>query len=320
MLSFVLHRLWQSAVLILGVSLIGFALMHLAPGGPLALYTLNPTVTAQDIERIKQIFGLDQPVHVQYVKWASGLLTGDWGFSFFGGRPVAGLVLERVPATLLLMGTSMVIAMGLGVAVGIVGAIRRYSVFDTLATTGAMMALSLPTFWFGLVAIYVFAVELGWFPAGGFSTLGGAGGMLDRLHYLVLPVAVLSLVLVAQWSRYARSAMLEVLNQDYMRTALAKGLSARLILVRHGLRAALVPLITLLGLQLPMLLGGALVTETVFSWPGMGMLFVNSLSMRDYPVLMAILMLSAVTVILGNLLADIANSLIDPRIKLTGGG
>lgn len=320
MLTFVLHRLWQSALMIVGVSLIGFALMHLAPGGPLALYTLNPTVTAQDIERIKQIFGLDQPAYIQYLKWAGGLLTGDWGFSFFGGRPVAGLVLERIPATLLLMGASMVIAMVLGVAIGILGAVRRYSTFDALATTGAMMALSLPTFWFGLVAIYLFAVQLGWFPAGGFSTLGGDGGVFDRVQYMVLPVSVLSLVLVAQWSRYARSAMLEVLGQDYMRTALAKGLTTRVILVRHGLRAALVPLVTLLGLQLPSLLGGALVTETVFSWPGMGGLFVNSLSMRDYPVLMAILMLSAVTVIIGNLLADIANSLIDPRIKLKGGG
>ncbi len=319
MASFILNRLWQSLILIAGVSVIGFGLMELAPGGPLAVYTLNPTVTSQDIERIKVIFGLDQPAYVQYLKWASNFLGGNWGYSFFGGRPVAGLVLERIPATLLLMCTSLSLAMVIGVAVGMLGAVRRYSVFDYLATTWAMVALSLPTFWFGLVAIYIFAVELGWFPAGGIGTLGGeGGGILDMLHHLVLPAGILALVLVAQWSRYARSAMLEVLNQDFMRTARAKGLSGRRVLFQHGFRAALVPLVTLMGLQLPLLLGGALVTETVFSWPGMGLLFVNSLSMRDYPVLMAILMLSAVAVVLGNLLADVLNALIDPRIKLGG--
>jgi peptide/nickel transport system permease protein len=315
---FILGRLVQSVILIVGVSVIGFSLMQLAPGGPLALYTLNPTVTAQDIQRIKVIFGLDQPAYVQYLKWASNLLVGNWGFSFFGGRPVAGLVLERIPPTLLLMGTSLTVAMVVGVAIGILGAVRRYSVFDYLATTWAMLALSLPTFWFGLVAIYIFAVELNWFPAGGFVPLGGQGGILDALWHLVLPAGVLALVLVAQWSRYARSAMLDILNQDFMRTARAKGLSGPRVLFGHGLRAALVPLITLMGLQMPLLLGGALVTETVFSWPGMGLLFVNSLSMRDYPVLMAILMLSSVTVVLGNLAADLLNAWIDPRIRLDG--
>lgn len=305
-------------VLIVGVSIIGFSLMQLAPGGPLAVYTLNPTVTAQDIQRIKVIFGLDQPAYIQYLKWASNLLVGNWGFSFFGGRPVAGLVLERIPATFLLMGTSLTLAMLIGVSVGILGAVRRYSVFDYLATTWAMLALSLPTFWFGLVAIYIFAVELGWFPAGGFVPLNGPGGLGDALWHLALPAGVLALVLVAQWSRYARSAMLDVLNHDFMRTARAKGLSGPRILFGHGLRAALVPLITLLGLQMPLLLGGALVTETVFSWPGMGLLFVNSLSMRDYPVLMGILMLSSVTVVLGNLAADLINAWIDPRIRLEG--
>ena len=318
MAQFILGRLAQSVVLIVGVSMIGFSLMQLSPGGPLAVYTLNPTVTAQDIARIKVIFGLDQPAYVQYLKWASNLLVGNWGFSFFGGRPVAGLVLERIPATLLLMGTSLTVAITLGVAVGILGAVRRYSVFDYLATTWAMLALSLPTFWFGLVAIYIFAVELNWFPAGGFAPLGGPGGVLDALWHLALPASVLALVLVAQWSRYARSAMLDVLNHDFMRTARAKGLSGSRILFGHGLRAALVPLVTLLGLQIPMLLGGALVTETVFSWPGMGLLFVNSLSMRDYPVLMAILMLSSVAVVLGNLVADVVNASIDPRIRLHG--
>jgi peptide/nickel transport system permease protein len=315
---YVLNRLGQSLLLLVGVSIIGFALMHLAPGGPLAVYTLNPTVTALDIERVKHQFGLDQPVYVQYFKWAGGLATGNWGYSFFGGRPVASIVIERFPATLELMGSSLALALIIGVAIGIVAAVRRNSWIDYATTTAAMLSLSLPTFWFGLLAIYLFAQTLGWFPAGGIASTGG-GGFADRLRHLVLPMLVLAFVLVAQWSRYTRSAMLDILDQDFMRTARAKGLSPARILVGYGLRAALVPLVTLAGLQLPLLVGGALVTETVFSWPGMGLLFVNALGTRDYPVLMAILMVGAVVVVLGNLLADVVAALIDPRIKLAHG-
>lgn len=314
----VASRLGQAAVLLLGVSVIGFVLMHLAPGGPLALYTLNPTVTVQDIERIKIQFGLDQLVHVQYAKWAFGMVTGSWGESFFGGRPVSHIVLERLPATFELMGISMVLAMLIGVGIGVLAAVKRHSVFDYAATTGAMLALSLPTFWFGLLGIYLFAQVLGWLPAGGRTTIGGAGDFADRLRHLLLPVAVLTLVLVAQWSRYTRSAMLEIMDQDYMRTARAKGLPPGRVLLRHGLRSAMLPLVTLGGLQLPMLFGGALVTETVFSWPGMGLLFVNALANRDYPVLMAILMVGALLVILGNLAADLIVAFVDPRIRLAG--
>ena len=315
MARYLRNRIGQSLLLLLGVSVIGFALMHLAPGGPLAVYTLNPTVTAQDIERVKHQFGLDQPVYVQYVKWASGLVTGHWGYSFFGGRPVGIIVLERLPATLELMGSSLALALVIGVTTGILGAVRRNSIIDYATATAAMLALSLPTFWFGLLGIYVFAQTLGWLPAGGIASTGG-GGLLDRLQHLLLPMLVLAFVLVAQWSRYTRSAMLEILTQDYMLTARAKGLGAARVLLGHGLRAALVPLVTLAGLQLPLLVGGALVTETVFSWPGMGLLFVNALGMRDYPVLMAILMVGALVVVLGNLLADIVVALIDPRIRL----
>lgn len=315
MAAFVIRRLLQSVVLIVGVSVIGFALMYLAPGGPLAVYTLNPGVTAADIERLRVIFGLDQPFYVQYLKWSTGFLTGNWGTSFFGGRTVAAIVLERLPATLLLMGTGLGIAVVLGTTVGTVGALKRNSFFDYASMTVATMALSLPTFWFGLVAIYIFAVNLGWFPAGGMRTLGGETGFWDLIHHLILPAGVLALVLIAQWSRYARAAVLEVLTQDYMRTARAKGLPKSVVLFRHALRGALGPLVTLLGLQLPMLLGGALVAETVFSWPGMGLLFVSSLQTRDYPVLMGILMLSAVSVVIGNLISDLLNTLIDPRIK-----
>jgi peptide/nickel transport system permease protein len=312
---FLVNRLAQSAVLLVGVSVIGFALMHLAPGGPLAMYTLNPTVTAQDIERIKVQFGLDQPVWVQYFKWAAGVFTGNWGYSFFGGQPVREVVFARIPATFELMGSALCLSLVIGVAIGALSAVKRGSFLDHATAVAAMVALSLPTFWFGLLAIFIFAQTLGWLPAGGNRSTDG-GGFLDVLRHLILPVAVLALVLVAQWSRYTRSYMLEILNQDFIRTARAKGLRPRRVLVNHALRAALAPLITLSGLQLPLLVGGALVTETVFSWPGMGLLFVNALGSRDYPVLMAILMVGAFVVVLGNLIADVVIAVVDPRTKV----
>lgn len=316
MLKFIFRRLLQSIPLVIGVSIIAFGLMHLAPGGPLAVYTLNPTIQAQDIERIKMALGLDQPLHIQYLKWAAGMFSGTWGNTFFGGRPVLHVILERVPATLILMGSALSIAILLGTAIGMLGAVKRYSLFDYLATTGALFALSFPTFWFGLMAIYVFAVRLRWLPSGGMFDLGNEGDPVDLLIHLVLPTLVLALVLVATWSRYARSSFLEVIHQDYIRTARAKGLVERDVLMKHAFPNALVPLIALFGLQLPTLFSGALVTETIFGWPGMGRLFVDSLTMKEYPVLMGMMMFTALFVIVGNLLADIGVALADPRVRL----
>jgi peptide/nickel transport system permease protein len=316
MLQYIVKRLLQAVPLLIGVSIIGFAMMHLAPGGPLAIYTLNPTITAQDIERIKHVFGLDQPLYIQYLKWAAGMFTGNWGNTFFGGRPVLDVIMERVPATLLLMGSGMSVAMVIGMLIGILGAVKRYSVFDYLATTGAMVTLSFPTFWFGLMMIFVFSLQLGWLPSGGMFTLGDDEDLLDLLEHLILPTVVLALVLVAQWSRYTRSSFLEVIHQDYIRTARSKGISGSRILFRHAFPNAVAPLIALAGIQLPWLFSGALVTETIFGWPGMGRLFVDSLTMKEYPVLMGMVMLTAMTVVMGNLLADVLNALIDPRIRL----
>lgn len=316
MFQYIVKRLLQAIPLLIGVSIIGFGMMHLAPGGPLAVYTLNPTITAQDIERIKQVFGLDQPIYIQYLKWAYGIFTGNWGNTFFGGRPVLHVIMERVPATLLLMGSGMSLAVLIGMLIGILGAVKRYSVFDYLATTGAMVALSFPTFWFGLMTIFIFALKLGWLPSGGMFTLGGDEGMLDLIRHLILPTVVLALVLVAQWSRYTRSSFLEVIHQDYIRTARSKGLSGSRILFRHAFPNAVAPLIALAGVQLPWLFSGALVTETIFGWPGMGRLFVDALTMKEYPVLMGMIIVTAGAVIIGNLLADVVNAIIDPRIRL----
>jgi peptide/nickel transport system permease protein len=316
MLSYIGRRVLQAIPLLIGVSVIGFGLMHLAPGGPLAVYTLNPTITAQDIERIKIIFGLDQPVHVQYLKWATGMFTGNWGYTFFGGRPVLWVIVERLPATMLLMGSALSIALLLGITVGMIGAARRYSVWDYLATSGALVALSFPTFWFGLMAIFVFAVDFRWLPSGGMYELGEEGNVVDLVRHLILPTLVLALVITATYSRYARSSFLEVLHQDYMRTARAKGLRPRERLFRHAFPNAVKPLIALLGTDLPVLFSGALVTESIFGWPGMGRLFVDALTMKEYPILMGMIMFTAFFVILGNLLADIAIALLDPRVRL----
>lgn len=316
MFKYIVKRLLQAIPLLIGVSMIGFAMMHLAPGGPLAVYTLNPTITAQNIQQIKHIFGLDQPMYIQYLKWAYGMFTGNWGYTFFGGRPVFDVIMERVPATLLLMGSGMSLAIIFGMLIGILGAVRRYSIFDYLATTGAMVALSFPTFWFGLMTIFIFALKLGWLPSGGMSTLGGNGGVLDLLSHLILPAVVLALALVAIWSRYTRSSFLEVINQDYIRTAKSKGLSSRRVLFRHAFPNALAPLIALAGIELPWLFSGALVTESIFGWPGMGLLFIDALSSKEYPVLMGLVMITAIAVIIGNLIADVVNAMIDSRIRL----
>ncbi len=316
LLGYVVRRIVHSIPLVIGVSIIGFGIMHLAPGGPLAVYTLNPSITAADIERLRVALGLDQPVYVQYLAWAKSMLTGSWGYTLFGGRPVLAVILERLPATLLLMGTSLALAMILGTLLGVLGAVRRNSIFDYLATTGAMLALSFPTFWFGLMAIYIFAIELRWLPSGGMYSLGEEGNALDLLRHLVLPVTVLTLVLVATWSRYARSSFLEVIHQDYIRTAKSKGLGAGRVLARHAFPNAVIPLVALLGVQLPTLFSGALVAETIFGWPGMGRLFVDALNMKEYSILMGMVMFTALFVIVGNLLADIAIALIDPRVKL----
>lgn len=316
MLAYIARRLLHAVPLLIGVSVVGFALMHLAPGGPLAVYTLNPTISSQDIDRLKIALGLDRSVTQQYLGWASGMVTGDWGHTFFGGRPVLSVILERVPATMILSGTALALSLLFGIGLGVLSAVRRYSLLDYLTTSAAVVALSFPTFWFGLMAIFVFAVKLGWFPTGGMHDFGEEDDLFDLLRHLVLPSLVLALVMTANWSRYARSSFLEILGQDFMRTARAKGLGQSRQLWRHAFPNAVKPLIALLGVELPFLFSGALVAETIFGWPGIGRLFVDALGMKEYPILMGMLMFTAGIVILGNLLADVVMALVDPRVRL----
>jgi peptide/nickel transport system permease protein len=315
MAHYLFSRLIQSLVLLALVSVIAFAVLRLAPGGPLSQFALVPGMTQEQLAQISHEMGLDRSLPVQYWEWISRLLTGDWGHSYRDNQPVLAVIVGRLPATFELMLTAIVIAVLLGVSIGILGAVRRGSLFDTLATVGAMVALSIPTFWFGLVVIYLFSLKLGWLPAGSRSTVGNES-FGDYLHHLIAPAIVLALVEVAIWSRYMRGAMLDVISQDFIRTARAKGLTEWTVMLRHAFRNALLPMIELGGLELPTLLGGALVTETVFTWPGMGRLFLDSLGYRDYPVVMGILMVSAVLVLLGSLMADLLSAAADPRIRL----
>jgi peptide/nickel transport system permease protein len=314
-LDYCLRRIIQMVPLLLGISVLGFSLMHLAPGGPTALYTLNPNVTAEDIERIKEAWGLNDPLHVQYLRWAGNMVTGDFGNSFRGGAEVRGLIVERIPATVQLMGTAYLVAVLVGFVIGSLGAFRQYSIFDYLATTGALVTLSIPTFWFGLMVIFVFSERLGWIPSGGTQTLGSGGGGPARPPPPPRRAGVRP--------RPGADGAVEPLlpdepagtkNQEYVRTAHAKGLAQATVLKRHVLRNAVLPIIALAGVQLPAVFSGALVAESIFGWAGMGRLFLDALTYRDYPILMAMLMITAFLVVLGNLLADIALGLADPRI------
>ncbi len=315
MIPFLLRRLWQSLILLAIVSMIGFAILYLAPGGPMSQFAQSAQMSQEDLDRIARQLGLDRTLPVQYWDWLLRMLSGDWGRSFRDNSPVWSVIGSHLRATFELMAVSTLIAIALGCWIGILGAIRRYSIFDMVATVGAMVALSIPTFWFGLIAIYLFSVQLGWLPAGNRQTIGD-GSFLDVAHHLIAPALVLALVETAIWARFMRSAMLDVIGQDYIRTARAKGLPEQAVLRGHAMRNALLPLITLAGLQFPTLLGGALVTETVFTWPGMGRLFLDSVEYRDYPVVMGILMFSAVMVLLGSLLADMLYAVADPRIRM----
>lgn len=315
MLRYVLGRVWQSLVLLLIVSFIGFMVLSLAPGGPLSQFALSPGMTQAQLDKIAAQMGLDRPLPMQYLEWLGNLLVGDWGRSYRDGQPVLDIIGRHMSATLMLMGTATVLAVLIGATVGIISAVRKGSVFDYTMTIFSMIALSIPTFWFGLVAIYFFSLKLGWFPAGNMYTIGNQS-FWDYIHHLILPAMVLALVDVAVWSRYMRTATLGVVNQDFIRTARAKGLGRGRILMKHIVGNALVPMITLAGLQMPALLGGALVTETVFTWPGMGRLFLDSLGYSDYPVVMGLLMTSAIIVLISNLAADLIVAAIDPRIRL----
>jgi peptide/nickel transport system permease protein len=312
--TYLARRLLGAVPLLLAISLICFGLMHAAPGGPLARLAENPRITAEDLARLKHQMGLDRPLPVQYGMWLGRTLTGDLGRSFVTGENVATMILGRLPATLELMLTAFGLALGVGLTFGIVSALRRAKGLDYLTTFLAFIGISLPVFWLGLMFQMAFGVWLGWLPVSGRFTVGADETWADYLAHLVMPCLVLSLLYMASWSRYMRGSLIEVMSLDYIRTARAKGLAPRDVVMRHGVRNALIPVVTIVALQVPGLFTGAIITETVFSWPGMGRLFYDGISKGDYPRLMAIIVISSVLIVLFNLIADVLYAVLDPRI------
>ena len=296
--------------------------MNMPGGGPLAPYLANPHITPADIARLRHNFGLDQPVPVQYFKWLIHVLVGDMGYSTSNSEPVFQAIIERVPATLELMGTSFLFSVLVGVTAGIISAVWRYTFVDYFITTLAFFGQSMPVFWFALMLQLAFAVHGIQLPFGYEIRLPSAGistsdsfDLGDRITHLILPVIVLALLQLALFSRFMRSSLLEVLGTDYMRTAAAKGLDFRTILFKHGLKNAMIPVVTILALALPGVIGGAIITETIFAWPGSGRLFYNALTQGDISLLMGYLILVAVFVVFSNLLADVLYAWLDPRVK-----
>jgi len=311
-LSFAARRALQIVPLLLFVSLLIFALIHAAPGGPLALYLDNPNVRPQDIERLRRQMGLDQPLATQYVAWLRAFVVGDWGYSYADGRPVTDRLVERVPATLQLIGVSTVVAVIAAIVVGLVSSVRRG--FDRAATIGSVAGISLPVFWFGLVLQLVFANALGWLPSSGRSSFADTG-LVDRIAHLVLPVAVLAVANAAAWSRYLRSSMRLALAEPFILGARSRGVGEQRVVMKHALRQALLPFVTVVLLDASMMASGAVVTESVFAWPGVGGLFTEALAKRDYTVLMAFLMCGSVAVAVLSLIADVAVHALDPRTR-----
>ena len=333
---YIVRRLIFSIPLLIGVSLILYFLMRAVPGGPLAVYAQNPHLRAEDLARIKQQMGLNDPVGIAYLKWLGQILQGNLGVSIFTGLPVAQVIGDRLPNTLVLMTLSTVLSLIVGVVVGVISAIKQYSKFDYAVTTLSFFGYSMPTFWFGILMMMFFAANeytIGpftfghWLPAAGMFSAGFDGGVMDLIHkgslanwvdfgrHLVLATIVLCIVQVASWSRFARSSMLEVIRTDYVRMARAKGLAERFVIGKHALRNTLIPIVTIVALSIPGLFAGATITEQIFAWPGIGRLFIDSLGKSDYPVIMAIIFISAVLVVLSNILADILYAALDPRIR-----
>ena len=314
---YILRRLLISIPTLLAISAVLFAILALAPGDPMSQFALNPEVPPEVRERVKASLGLDQPLPIRYAKWIGGIVTGDFGFSFATRGPVTDLIVQRLPNTLLVLGVAYTISVLIAIPIGILSAVRRYSVFDYGATTMAFIGISVPTFFTGLLLIIIFAVKLKWFPflydsrvvVHDLDTLG------QQLRQSIMPIAVLTLFNTAQLTRYVRSEMLENLPQDYVRTARAKGLHERPVIARHVLRNSLIPVVTLIALGIPTIFTGAIITEQIFAIPGIGHLLVKSIFSTDTPVVLAITFLFAALVVFFNLVADVLYAVLDQRIR-----
>lgn len=315
MYQYILRRLVQGVPVILIVSFIIFILITMAPGDPIARLQ-NPNITEEDLQAKYEELGLNDPLIVRYGRWLGNFVTGDLGYSMDSTRaPVNEMIKERIKPTLFLTLGAMILSIILAIPIGIISATKQYSIFDYMATLGAFLGVSVPSFFFGLVLLFTFSLKLNFFPSGGFSNAVGENNFLVHLHYAILPIVSLGLARVASMTRYMRSSMLEVIREDYIRTAKAKGLKERVVIYKHALRNALIPVVTLVGLSVPLLFGGSVIIEEVFSYPGMGRLLVRAVWQRNYTVILGVNVLVAILVFLGNLLADFLYVLVDPRIQ-----
>jgi peptide/nickel transport system permease protein len=312
--SYLAKRLVGAVPVLLFISIISFAIIHLAPGGPAAIY-LGTSVNPESVAQINHALGLDQPVYIQYFKWLFAMLHGNFGVSFSNGVPVIQNILKAMPVTLYLVISAFVIGWLIGIVIGVAEALHVYTSMDYVLTVVSFFFISIPVFYLAILFILFFVVYLGWLPSIGMVTQGAPFSFLDLARHMLLPVLSLALIEVAFRARYVRAQMLEVLTQDFVRTAQAKGLPGIVIVYKHALRAALLPLITLIGLALPALLGGSVIIEQLFALPGMGRLQLDSVFNRDYPTVMAVNTIAAAMVVLGNLIADLLYSWADPRIR-----
>ncbi|WP_226682681.1 ABC transporter permease [Sutcliffiella horikoshii] len=315
MISYIIRRSLMAIPLLFGITVLSFAIIQMAPGGPTSLM-MDPNISKEDMKKFEERYGLNDPIHEQYFKWVTNMAQGDFGESLIRrGVPVSEMIMNRLPNTLLLMIVSTILAVIVAIPFGVISARKQYSLTDYTVTVTSFLGLATPNFWIGLVLIMVFAVQLQWLPTGGVATLNAEFSIIDRIQHLILPAFVLATADMAGLTRYTRSSMLEVLKQDYMRTARAKGLKENKVTYKHGLRNGLIPVITIFGLMLPGFIGGSVIVEKIFAWPGIGLLFFDSAFQRDYPVIMALTVISAVFVVIGNLVADILYAIFDPRIE-----
>jgi len=312
--AYLIRRVLQVFPLLIGISILVFLLINAVPGSPVGDLALNPGTRPEDVARIKAQLGLDQPLYKRYFVWLGNVVRGDLGKSMINYRDVRGEIAGRLPNTLKLTIAAFILSLVFSIPIGVYSAIKRNSVFDYVATVTSVAGVSIPNFWLALMLILFFAVRQRWLPSGGTQNLSD-GGFIDQIRHLILPAFTLAIVELAGWTRYIRAQMLEVIRQDYIRTARAKGLREGFVIFRHAFRNALLPLITLFGLSIPQFFSGALIIETIFSWPGIGRLTFDSAVSRDYTMIMGTVLLSSTMVVLGNLLADIGYGLLDPRVK-----
>lgn len=322
MYKHVLKRLVSIIPLLIGVSIISFFVMHLAPGDPTALF-VDPSVSPQELARIRSNWGLDHPVHVQYFFWLKNVLRGDLGTAYIINRPVTELIAERIPATLLLMATSLFFILLVSIPLGVLSAYKKGRGLDNIISVLSFLGMSVPSFWLALMLMLLFSVKLGFLPSSGMSDpiladTSLPGKLADIVRHMVLPVLTMVIIGFAGLTRYIRSGTIEVLGQNYIKAARAKGLSERTVLFKHALRNSLLPVITILGMTIPDLFAGAFIIETIFAWPGMGRLGVGAVFSRNYPLIMGIVFISSLLIILGNLAADVLYSVADPRIRTEG--